>query len=112
VLLAASLIALLTVGLFWTVSGEGLNRLAVPIIFFFSGIVIPLPLFPSWMQSPIALLPFRGLIDTPFRIYLGVLIGRGAAAALLHQIAWAVAFVLIGRVMLARGVKRLVVQGG
>src|SRR5215470_10102892 len=46
--LAASLVALLTAGLFWTISGEGLNRLAVPAIFFLSGIVIPLPLFPSW----------------------------------------------------------------
>ena len=110
--LAASLVALLTVGLFWTISGEGLNRLAVPVIFFLSGIVIPLPLFPSWMQGAIALLPFRGLIDTPFRIYLGVLSGPAAVAALLHQIAWAVGFVLLGRMMLARGVKRLVVQGG
>jgi len=111
-LLAASLIALMTVCLLWTISGEGINRLAAPMIFFFSGLVIPLPLFPDWIQRAIAVLPFRGLIDTPFRIYLGVLHGPSAAAALVHQIAWTVALVLAGRMLLNRGIRRLVVQGG
>jgi viologen exporter family transport system permease protein len=111
-LLAASLVALMTVCLFWTISGEGINRLAAPAIFFFSGIVIPLPLFPNWMQSPLAVLPFRGLIDTPFRIYMGVLTGAAAGGALMHQMAWIIVFILIGRMILIRGVKRLVVQGG
>ena len=111
-LLAASLVALMTVCLFWTVSGEGINRLAAPAIFFLSGIVIPLPLFPDWMQSLLAVLPFRGLIDTPFRIYMGVLTGAASGGALMHQIAWVIVFILLGRMILIRGVKRLVVQGG
>jgi ABC-2 type transport system permease protein len=111
-LLAASLIALMTVCMFWTISGEGINRLAAPAIFFFSGIVIPLPLFPDWIQSLLEVLPFRGLIDTPFRIYMGVLTGTAAAGALLHQMAWTIVFIFVGRMILLRGVKRLVVQGG
>jgi ABC-2 type transport system permease protein len=111
-LLTASLIAMMTVCMFWTISGEGINRLAAPAIFFFSGIVIPLPLFPNWTQNLVAVLPFRGLIDTPFRIYMGVLTGATAGGALMHQIAWTIVFILIGRLMLTRGVKRLVVQGG
>jgi ABC-2 type transport system permease protein len=110
--LAASLVALMTVCLLWTISGEGINRLASPMIFFFSGLVIPLPLFPEWMQDAIALLPFRGLIDTPFRIYLGVLNGPAAGVALLHQFAWTAVFVMAGRMILSRGLRRLVVQGG
>jgi ABC-2 type transport system permease protein len=111
-LLAASFVALMTVCMFWTISGEGINRLAAPAIFFFSGIVIPLPLFPDWMQRLTSVLPFRGLIDTPFRIYMGVLTGPTAVGALLHQLAWAIVFILLGRMILLRGVKRLVVQGG
>jgi len=57
-------------------------------------------------------LPFRGLIDTPFRIYMGVLTGTAAIGALMHQIAWVIVFILVGRMILLRGVKRLVVQGG
>ena len=111
-LLAASLVAAMTVSLFWTISGEGINRLAAPLIFFFSGIVIPLPLFPSWTQGLLAVLPFRGLIDTPFRIYMGVLTGEAAAAALVNQLTWTAFFVMFGRILLMRGVRRLVVQGG
>jgi len=111
-LLAASLVALMTVSLLWTISGEGINRLAAPMIFFFSGLVIPLPLFPEWMQRAIAVLPFRGLIDTPFRVYLGLLSGPEAGAALLHQMVWTVALVFTGRLLLNRGIRRLVVQGG
>jgi len=111
-LMASSLVALTTISLLWTISGEGLNRLALPLIFFFSGIGIPLPFFPDWSQPLVAALPFRGLIDTPFRIYLGQLSGQAATAAVLHQLAWIMALVIIGRVILARGLRKLVVQGG
>jgi ABC-2 type transport system permease protein len=111
-LLAASMVALITISMLWTISGEGVSRLAPALIFFFSGIAIPLPLFPDWMQWLIAALPFRGLIDTPFRIYLGHLSGTAALAALLHQLLWIAALAIIGRAMLARGLHRLVVQGG
>src|SRR5437016_789613 len=56
-LLAASMTALLTISLLWTISGEGISRLAPAPIFFFSGIAIPLPLFPGWLQWFIAVLP-------------------------------------------------------
>ena len=69
-------------------------------------------MFPDWMQQLIAVLPFRGLMDTPSRIYLGVISGLPAVLAILHQIVWIVALVLLGRLVLARGLRRLVVQGG
>jgi ABC-2 type transport system permease protein len=111
-LLASSIVVLMTISLLWTISGEGIYRLAGPLVFFFSGIVIPLPLLPDGMQYFVAILPFRALLDTPFRMYMGSLTGSAAAAALLHQLFWLAAFVAIGRLVLARGVRRLVVQGG
>jgi ABC-2 type transport system permease protein len=111
-MLAATMVVFMTISLLWTISGEGIHRLAAPLIFFFSGIVIPLPMFPDWMQQLIAILPFRGLMDTPSRIYLGVISGLPAVLAILHQIVWIVALVLLGRLVLARGLRRLVVQGG
>ena len=110
--LASSIIVLLTVLLLWTISGEGINRLVPALIFFCSGIAIPLPLFPDWLQSAIAVLPFRGLMDTPFRLYMGHLSGGAAVTALVHQWMWIVVFVFAGRMVLARGLRRLVVQGG
>ena len=111
-LLAASMIALMTISMVWTISGEGISRLAPPLVFFFSGISVPLPLFPDWMQGTFAVLPFRGLIDTPFRIYMGHMNGTAAVAALVQQFAWTIVFILVGRVILARSLRRLVVQGG
>ena len=111
-LVASSIVALLTISMLWTISGEGIARMAPAAIFFFSGMVIPLPLFPDWMQGLLALLPMRALIDTPLRIYLGHLTGAGAFAAIAHQYFWVFAFITAGRAILALGVRRLVVQGG
>ena len=111
-LLAYAIVLIITMSLLWTISGEGISRLAPAMIFFFSGIVIPLPLFPQWMQPFIAAMPFRGLIDTPFRIYLGHMKSIEAASALAQQVGWIIAFIVIGRLILSRGVRRLVVQGG
>jgi ABC-2 type transport system permease protein len=111
-LMASSIVALLTISMLWTISGEGISRLAPALIFFFSGIVIPLPLFPDWMQPFVAALPIRGLLDTPLRIYTAHLAGADAAAALMHQFAWVFALVIAGRALLARGLRNLVVQGG
>jgi ABC-2 type transport system permease protein len=112
VLLAAAMSVLLTITMLWTISGEGIARLAPAAIFFLSGMIIPVPLFPAWMQPALAILPFRGLIDTPFRIYLGSLAGVDVCWALGHQVLWAVAFVVAGRALLGQGLKRLVMQGG
>ena len=111
-LLAASLVAIMTISMLWTISGEGISRLMAPLVFFSSGIVVPLPLFPEWMQPALAALPFRGLIDTPFRIYIGQLHDASALAALANQAVWIVALVAAGRIMLAGNLRRLVIHGG
>jgi ABC-2 type transport system permease protein len=111
-LLACTLFALVTISLLWTISGEGISRLTPPLVFFFSGMIIPLPLFPEWAQPALAVLPFRGLIDVPFRVYLGDLAPREVLTGFASQIIWIGVFVVLGRLLLARGLRRLVVQGG
>jgi ABC-2 type transport system permease protein len=110
--LACTLFALVTISLLWTITGEGMSRLVPPLVFFFSGMIIPIPLFPEWSQPLFHVLPFRGLIDTPFRIYLGDLAPSDAILALGQQIVWIILFYLAGRYLLNRGLRRLIVQGG
>jgi len=110
--LSAAMVTLITVTMLWTISGEGVGALAPPVIFIASGILIPIPLFPAWLQPMFYVLPFRGLIDTPFRLYLGNLTGAAAAGALIQQAMWLIAIVALGRFLLSRGLRRLVVQGG
>jgi ABC-2 type transport system permease protein len=59
---------LVHVSLTWTISGEGLSRLMPGVVTIFSGMVIPLPLFPDWTQPLLSALPFRILVDVPNRI--------------------------------------------
>ena len=112
VLLGCAITMLIHVSLMWTISGEGLSRLMPSLVTIFSGMVIPLPLFPDWLQPLITALPFRGLVDVPLRIYSGDLPLAEAWGALALSALWTVALIALGRVLLARGTRRLVVQGG
>jgi ABC-2 type transport system permease protein len=112
ILLSGAVSALLAITLFWTVSADGVTRMAASLTVVFSGLILPLPLFPGWAQAALNLLPFRGLMDIPFRIYMGHIPSERAPLELLFQLAWTAALILAGRGMLARGTRRLVVQGG
>ena len=111
-LLSCAICTLMTVSLLWTISGDGLARLMPALTYVFSGMLVPLPLYPDWAQALFDFLPFRGLIDIPFRVYLGHIPPEGVIPALGHQLAWTLALVALGRWLLARGTRRLVVQGG
>ena len=111
-LLSSALATLMTLSLLWTLSGEGVTRLVPPLVLTLSGMIIPLPLFPDWAQPLLDFLPFRGLIDTPFRLYLGHIPASEWAGIVAHQLVWTGAIVLLGRALLARGTRRLVIQGG
>lgn len=103
---------LLNISIMWTISGDGVQRIAPAAILIFSGMIIPLPLFPDWAQAFLQFLPFAGLVDLPFRLYLGHIPSDRVFYVLLHQAAWTVTLVALGRALLNRGIKILVVQGG
>jgi len=111
-LLTCAISTLLTISLLWTISGEGIFQLTNTCMWIFSGMLVPLPLFPDWAQGALNVLPFRGLMDIPARLYSGNLSPGVAGALFLHQVLWAAGLILIGRLLLARGARRLVVQGG
>ena len=105
----SALIDALTVA---TLSDRGVTVLASPLIIVLSGSLVPLPLFPDWLQPVLRNQPFAGLMDTPFRIYSGNLAGGVAAIALLRQAVWVVTLVVAGRAVMARVMSRLQTQGG
>lgn len=111
-LLACAITMLMHVVMVWTISGEGFNRLMPSIVTALSGMIIPLPLFPAWLQPFLDVQPFRGLVDVPYRIYVGNIPVGQVWPNVASQIAWSAAFVLVGRFLLARSLRQLVVQGG
>lgn len=111
-LLVSSLTTLVTITLLWTISGEGISRLLPSVAMSLSGLIIPLPLYPDWAQSALKLLPFSSMADAPFQLYIGSLAPANVIAVLAHQAIWTAIFILAGRTLLARGVRRLETQGG
>jgi ABC-2 type transport system permease protein len=112
VLLAASFSTLITITHLWTIAGDGVNRILPMFLYVLSGMIVPLPFFPDSIQPLLRFLPFRGVGDTPFRIYMGHIAPAEALFAILHQLAWTIALILFGSWLLRRGTRRLVVQGG
>ncbi len=111
-LLAASISVLMSIIVLWSISSSGIDLLMPAIIWIFSGIIIPLPFFPDWMQKIFNFLPFRGMIDIPFRIYNGDISGNNILTSIATQIIWIIALTIFGKLLLGRGLKRITVQGG
>lgn len=111
-LLAAAIHTLMMISMIWTISGAGITRLMPGLVMLFSGMIIPLPLFPDWLQPLIKSLPFRGLHDIPARIYLGDIEAAAAALQIAQQLIWVGVLVVLGSFLLSRGSRRLVIQGG
>lgn len=92
--------------------GPGLNNLVYALVTIFSGMLVPLALFPDWMQPFLKLLPFAGLMDFPCSIYIGTIPLNQIWICLLKQLIWTFILIVLGRIRLSKGLKRTVIQGG
>lgn len=112
VLLSTAMTALLSVATLWTIEGRGVQGFTTSIVNLFSGSLIPLAFFPGWFQPLSDVLPFRGLMDTPFRLYMGHLPAGEVWTALAHQLIWIGLIIVAGRWLLQQALRRVEVQGG
>lgn len=112
VLLSSAITTLVVISLFWTLSGEGIVRLLPHTAVVLSGLVVPLPLFPDWMQPFLSFQPFRGVIDIPCRLYTGIIPLSESLFYLGFQLMWFFLLALLGKYLMQRAVKQFVVQGG
>lgn len=110
--MSCAITVLVGVTLMWTISGEGIIYLLPSVVTLLSGMLVPIPLFPEWAQPILEFLPFSALVDAPYRVYLGDTPFSELGAVVLHQWVWIAVMVLAGRILLQRGLKRMVVQGG
>lgn len=100
---------LLNLTAFWLLDFRGVNMLAILVLNFFSGLLVPLAFFPGWLRTVAEWLPFRAIVMVPVEVFLGQ---RPITEALAIQLTWAAALLLLGRVVLSLSVRKLVVQGG
>ncbi len=103
---------LVNLAAFWTPNARGIGRFAFGIVWVLSGFYMPLALYPDWFRVLCEMTPFPAMVSTPLQIFLGQLDGPAIVWALLYQLLWAIALLLISHFVLNRGVRRLVIQGG
>lgn len=96
----------------YTLSPQGVFSFMVAVSSFLAGQIVPIPMFPTMVQKILNFFPFRYVADLPFRIYVGNIAGMDALIQILIQLAWLVAVVIIGKLIIHKKVKNIVVQGG
>jgi ABC-2 type transport system permease protein len=100
---------LINASAFWLLDVRGLIGVWGAVGGVLSGLVLPLSWFPPWAQALLFWTPFPALFQTPIDVFTE----RGDVVSLLvTQVVWAVLLFLVGRLVLVRGSRRLVVQGG
>jgi ABC-2 type transport system permease protein len=100
------------ISVFHTMSPTGSLLMIAVVGDFFSGMLIPVPLMPDWLQQASYALPFRWTLDFPFRVYSGNIATGEALWGIAVQAGWIIALFLLGRWALQQSLRRLVVQGG
>jgi ABC-2 type transport system permease protein len=97
---------------FWTHSVWGLAYAKMAVVDVLAGTIVPLSLFPGWLESVAMALPFRGIAYVPLSIYTGAISGADIWINILVQFVWAGALILLTRLIWLIARRRLVVQGG
>ena len=97
---------------FWLLDSRGIDQAVTVIVGFFAGMLLPLSLFPGWLEQIARSLPFASMIQLPVEIYLGTYSGNQLIWALGQQLIWAAVLLGLGRWMLRIAIRKVVIQGG
>ena len=95
-----------------TMNEKGIVNLLITMADILSGIVVPIPFFPKFLQIISRFLPFQYISDLPFRLYVGNISLQDGAYGILIQFVWVVLLILLGNFLMKKNLKRVVVQGG
>lgn len=111
-LLVVSITILYPIITLHTLNEKGIVEFLINISGILSGLVVPVPFFPKFLQIISSLLPFQYISDLPFRIYVGNVSITNSIIGILIQGFWIIIMISIGNLLLNKCLKRVVVQGG
>jgi len=103
---------LVNLAAFWSPNALGIGRFAFGLSWIFSGFYMPLDLFPDWLANFSRLTPFGASVYLPIEIFINKLKAGDLLQAVLIQLFWVLFFIVIDHLVLSRGVRKLVIQGG
>ncbi|MDT0270891.1 ABC-2 family transporter protein [Streptomyces sp. DSM 44915] len=97
---------------FWLMDGMGASMANTVLSIFFSGMTLPLTVFPGAFGEVVRWLPWSGMLQVPADVLLERRAGWAVLAGLLFQLGWALVVLLLGRWAQSVATRRVVVQGG
>jgi ABC-2 type transport system permease protein len=97
---------------FWLLDQSGVKVMSGAFAIFFSGMMLPLVLFPGWLGTVARALPWASYVQVPADIWLGKHTGTGLLSALGFQVLWAVLLLAACQGVLRLATRKVVVQGG
>lgn len=103
---------LVAMSAFWLMDGQGVVQVAWLGGLFFSGMLLPLNVFPGVLGEVARVLPWASMLQIPADVYLEKYEGWGLAGAYAFQLAWAAVLLAAGRLAQALATRKVVVQGG
>lgn len=77
-----------------------------------AGSLLPLQLWPDFLQPLLSLQPFAGMLDMPLRFFVGSASLAQLPRVLLLQLVWGVILWQLGRRWIDRNLRHLILQGG
>ena len=112
VLLLVAISMIIYISVFKTMSPVGSMAFIGIVGEFFSGMTIPIPLMPEWLQKACYIMPFRWTADLPLRIYSGNIGTNEAIISISVQFIWIAVLAGAGSTAMRRITRRIAVQGG
>ncbi|PEP84918.1 ABC transporter permease [Bacillus pseudomycoides] len=112
VLIGSQLDLIIGILAFWLTYIWGLRILKDAVILLFSGALIPITLFPNWLQAITNYLPFQAMIYTPVAIYTEQLSGNAMYIAIIIQIIWLIVVFFIIRLVWVYALRNITIYGG
>lgn len=103
---------LVNLAAFWLTEIRGLVMFYILVAGLLGGHLVPVQLFPGWLRAAAYATPFPAIIQWPIDLVTGQATGWAVGGVVAAQLGWAVVLLGLGRLVLSRATRRLVVQGG
>jgi ABC-2 type transport system permease protein len=97
---------------FWFLEVTSVLYIVMTLTFFISGQMLPLDLLPQPWAGLLKVLPFQYMAYFPAVVFLGKVRGQALVWHLLGELAWALAFMVLARVLYRLGLRRYSAYGG
>ena len=97
---------------FWLMDAQGPRMLSGVLALFWSGMVLPLVIFPGALKQVALALPWASYLQTPADIWLGHRTGNEVLEGLGLQVFWVLVLLALCHLVLEAATRKVVVQGG